>query len=72
MKSVQIRKEEVEPPLFAEEIVLTENPKEYTEKLLELGGDLRSHSFQNTKPTVFLYTNNKQLEIKIQGKTCQI
>ena len=68
-KGIQIGKGDVKLSLFAEDMILyIENPKDFTQKLLELINFVRP---QNTKIKiqkylVLLYTNRKLSEIEIK------
>ena len=62
IKGIQIRKEEVKLPLFADDIILyIENPKDVTKNLLELineFGKVAGYKINIQKHVAFLYTNN--------------
>ena len=61
IKGIQIGKEEVNLPLFADDIILyIENPKDTTRKLLELINEYsKVQDMKSTQKSVsFLYTNN--------------
>ena len=66
IKGIQIRKEEVKPSLFANDMILyIENPKDATGKLLELineFGEVAEYKINTQKSVAFLYTNNKSSE----------
>ena len=48
IKGIQIRKEEVKLPLFADDMILyIENPKDSIRKLLELISEFSSHEIQS-------------------------
>ena len=69
MKGIQIRKEEVKLPLFADDMILyIENPKDATRKLLELineFGKVAGHKINAQKSLAFLYTNDEKSEREI-------
>ena len=62
IKGIQIRKEEVNVSLFADNMMLyIENPKDATRKLLELineFGKVAVYRSNNQKSVAFLYTSN--------------
>ena len=64
IKGIQIGKEEVKLPLFADDLILyLENPKDATKKLLELineFGKVAGHKINAQKSLAFLYTNNEK------------
>ena len=66
MKGIQIGKEEVKLPLFADDMILyIENPKDTTRKLLELineFGKVVEYKINAQKTLVFLYTNDEKSE----------
>ena len=69
IKGIQIGKEEVKLPVFADyRILYIENPKDTTRKLLELINDINVSGYKiNTqKSFVFLYTNKEKSEKKIK------
>ena len=70
IKGIQIRKEEVKFSLFADDMVLyEENPKESTEKLLELiseNSKVAEYKINTQKSLASLYTNNEKTERKIK------
>ena len=70
IKVIQIRKEEVKPSLFADDMILyTENPKETIRKLLELIGEFSKgagYKINTQKSLAFLYTNNEKSEREIK------
>ena len=72
IKEIQIRKEEVKPSLFADDMVLyIENPKDATRILLELineFGKVAGYEINAQKSLAFLYTNNKKSEREIKEK----
>ena len=59
IKGIQIGKEEVKLPLFADDMILyIENPKDSTKKLLELVNEFSKvlgHKIYMQKPVAFLY-----------------
>ena len=67
IKGIQIGKEEVQPSLFAYDMILyIENPKDATRKLLELTNELSKvagYKINIKKSVAFLYNNNKLSEI---------
>ena len=69
IKRIQIRKEEVKLPLFANDMILyIENPKDATRKPLELineFGKVAGYKINAQKSLAFLYTTNKKSEIEI-------
>ena len=65
IKEIQIRKEEVELSLFADDMILyIENPKETTRKLLELISEFSNVNTQ--KSLAFIYNNNEKSENEIK------
>ena len=70
IKGIQIGKEEVKLPLFADDMILyIENPKDVTRKLLELiteFGKVSGYKSNAQKSLAFLYTNDKKSERKIK------
>ena len=70
MKGIQIGKEEVRLPLFADDMILyIENPKEATRKLLELineFGKVAGYKSNAQKSLAFLYTNDEKSEREIK------
>ena len=66
IKGIQIRKEDVELSLFADDmIVYIENPKDATRTLLELineFGYIAGYKINEQKSLAFLYTNNEKSE----------
>ena len=62
---IQIRKEEVEPSLFAGDMILyIENPKDSTRKLLELINEyskVEGYKINTQKSLALLYTNNEKI-----------
>ena len=72
IKGIQIRKEEVKPSLFADDlIVYIENPIDSTKKLLDLineSGKTARYKVNTQKSKAFLYTDNEISETEIRGK----
>ena len=72
IKSIQIGKEETEPSLFADDlIVYIENPIDSTKKLLDLINELgktAGYQVNTQKSKAFLYTNNETAETEIRKK----
>ena len=70
IKGIQIGKEEVKLPLFADGMILyIENPKDATRKLLELVnefGKVAGYKINAQKSLAFLYTNNERSEREIK------
>ena len=70
IKGIQIRKEEVELSLFADDMILyIENPKDATRKLPELNnecGKVAGYKINAQKSLAFLYTNDKKSESEIK------
>ena len=70
IKGIQIGKEEVKLPLFADDMILyTENPKDSTRKLLELINEysnVAGYKINTQKSLAFLYTNNEKTEREIK------
>ena len=70
IKGIQIRKEEVKPSLFADDMILyIENPNDATRKLLELineFGKVAGYKINAQKSLAFLYTNNERSEREIK------
>ena len=70
IKGIQIRKEEVKPPLFADDMILyIENPKDTIRKLLELISEfskVAGYKISTKKSLAFLYTNNEKSEREIK------
>ena len=66
IKSIQIGREEVKLSFYADDMILhTENPKDSTQKLLELINEFRKvagYKINIQKLVAFLYTNNEILE----------
>ena len=69
-KSIQIGKEEVKLPLFADDMILyVENHKDSTRKLLELISEfskVAGYKVNGEKSLAFLYSNNEKLEREIK------
>ena len=70
IKGIQIRKEEVKPPLFADDMILyIGNPKDSIKKLLELiseFSEVAGYKINTQKSLAFLYTNNERSEREIK------
>ena len=70
IKGIQIRKEEVQLSLFADDMILyTENPKDATRKLPELinkFGKVAVYKINAQKSLTFLYTNDEKSERQIK------
>ena len=70
IKGIQIGKEEVKLPLFADDMILyIENPKDATRKLLELINEfskVAGFKINAQKSLAFLHTNNKRSEREIK------
>ena len=66
IKGIQIGKEKVKLPLFADDMILyIENPKDSTRKLLELINEynkVAGYKINTEKSLAFLYTNNEIIE----------
>ena len=73
MKGIQIGEEEVKLSLFANDMIhYIENPKVFTQKLLELINEfskVAGYKINMQKYVIFLYTNNELLE-KVKKKFC--
>ena len=79
IKGNQIGMEEVEPSLYADDMILyTENPKDCTQKLLiHKFSEVAGYKINRQKSVAFLYTNNgiserevkKRISFKIISKT---
>src|SRR3712207_722732 len=71
IKGIQIGKEEVKLALFADDMILyIENPKESTEKLLEIINNyskVAGYKINVHKSVAFLYTNNKLTEKELKN-----
>ena len=67
---MQIGKEEIKLPLFADDMILyIENPKEATRKLLDLineFGKVAGYKINVQKSLAFLYTNDEKYEREIK------
>ena len=70
INSIQVRKKEVKLSLFAKDMILCiENPKYFTEKLLELVNEFSNvaqYKINMQKSIMFLYTNNELSEREIK------
>ena len=70
IKGMQIGKEEVKLPLFADDMLLyIENPKDATRKLVELineFGKVAGYKINAQKSLAFLCTNNERSEREIK------
>ena len=70
IKGIQIRKDEVELSLFADDMILyIENPKDATRKLLELINEfdkVAGYKINAQKSLAFLYTNDENSEGEIK------
>ena len=68
MKGIQIRKEEVNLSLFADDMILyIENPKDSIRKfLISEFSKVAGYKIYTQKSLAFLYTNNGKLEIEIK------
>ena len=70
IKGIQIGKEEVKLPLFADDMILyIENPKDATRKLLELINEfskVAGYKINTQKFLAFLYTNEERSEREIK------
>ena len=66
IKGIQIGKEELKLPLFADDMILhIENPKDTTRKLVELINEyskVSGYKINTQKSLAFLYTNNEKTE----------
>ena len=66
IKGIQIGKEVVKLPIFADDMIIyLENPKDTTIKLLEFiseFGKVSGHKINTQKSTMFIYTNNERSE----------
>ena len=68
IKGIQIGKEEVKLSLSADDMILQENPKNTTRKLLELineFGKVAGYKIHAQKSLAFLYTNDEKSEREI-------
>ena len=72
IKGIQIRREEVKLPLYADNMILyIENPKDSTQKLLELINKLSKvagYKINKQKSVAFLYINNEISERECKKK----
>ena len=70
IRKIQIRKEEGQLSLFADDMIFyIENPKDTTRKLLELINEyskVAGHKMNSLKYLAFLYTNNDKTEREIK------
>ena len=70
VKGIQMGKEEVKLPLFADDMILyMENPKDSTRKLLKLINEYSKaagYKINTEKSLAFLYTNNEKTEREIK------
>ena len=70
IREIQIRKEEGQLSLFADDMIFyIENPKDTTRKLLELINEyskVAGHKMNSLKYLAFLYTNNDKTEREIK------
>ena len=70
IKGIQIGKEEVKLPLFADDMILyIENPKDATRKVLELinaFGKVAGYKINVQKSLAFLYANDEKSEREIK------
>ena len=70
IKGIQIRKEEIELSLFADDMIpYIENPKDTIRKLLELITEFSKvarYKINTQKSLSFLYTNNEKSEREIK------
>ena len=68
IKGIQIRKEEIKQSLYADDMILyVENPKDSTQKLLELINEfskVAEYKINIQKSVAFIYTNNEITESK--------
>ena len=66
IKGIQLGKEEVKLPLFADDMILyIENPKDSTRKLVELINEyskVAGYKINTQKSLAFLHTNNEKIE----------
>ena len=75
IKGIQIRKEEVNLSLFADDMILyIENPKDTIRKLLELISNFEfskvaGYKINTQKSLAFLYANNEKSEREIKEST---
>ena len=72
IKGIQIEKEAAKVSLFADDMILyIENPKDSTQKLLELINEYSKvvgYKINTQKSLAFLYTNNEKTEKEIKQK----
>ena len=70
IKGIQIGKEEIKLPLFADDMMLyIQSPKDSTRKLLELINEhskVAGYKINTQKSLAFLYTNNEKIEREIK------
>ena len=70
IKGIHIRKEEVKPSLFADDMIIyIENPKDSIRKLLEVineFGKVAGYKINAQKSHAFLYTNDEKSEREIK------
>ena len=70
IKGIQIRKEDIKLPLFADDMILyIENTKDSIRKLLELISEfskVAGYKINTPKSLAFLYTNNEKSEREIK------
>ena len=70
IKGIQIGKEEVKQPLFADDMILyIDNPQDATRKLLELINEfskVAGYKINAQKSLAFLYTNNERSDREIK------
>ena len=70
IKGIQIGSEEVKLLLYADDMILyVENPKDSTQKLLELineFGKVAGYKINAQKSLAFLYTNDENLKVKLR------
>ena len=71
IKGIQIGMEEVEPSLYADDMILyTENPKECTQKLLiNKFSEVAGYKINRQKSVAFLYTNNGISEKEVKKES---
>ena len=73
IKGIQIGREEIKLPVYADDMILyIENPKDSNQKLLELinkFSKLAGHKINIQKSVAFLYTNNEVLEKEYRNTT---
>ena len=69
IQRIQIRKKEVKLSLFADDMILYDNTKDATRKLLQLineFGKVTGYKINAQKSLAFLYTNNERSEREIK------